>query len=432
MSRSEQYWREQSKDLEGLVDLRSRTTAAEISKLFDSALVRIEKDIRKIFGSYSRGYGLPPREAEKLLSQSQTREVREKLLKLLQEAPDPVIQQQIRAMLDAPAYEYRISKLEALRAEVYADAAAIGLGEVEYHRLRLSDVYRESYYRTVFGVSKSVGYNVPFQHLSNRKVEIAINRYWSPSEGVAEGNYSTRVWSNTAEFADEAREIITRGLMTGGHYSDMIDELTAAMGAVEAQKRITPDGQSRTTLSGSGSRYKAARLVRTECNYIAGQARMAAYKDAGIKKYMFHCLLELKTCQKCGELDGKIFPVSEQKVGVNMHPMHPHCRCMEGPALSEKELQVFRRTAETGPERGELIPQSMRYPEWRRKYVDNSPEMLAAEKALKRRKNTEKDTAQKPTTPKDPREVKPVKVQPVPFIPKNDKKTIDSAIESHF
>lgn len=415
MTEWEKYWREQSRNLEAIVDLRSRTTAAEISKLFDTALDRIEKDIRKIFGSFSRGYGIPPGEAEKLLSQTQTKEVRERLLKLLEETPDPVIQQKIRATLDAPAYEYRISKLEALRAEVYADAVSIGLGEVKYHRLRLSDVYKESYYRTVFDVSKAVGYNIPFQRLNNRKVEVAIKRYWSPKEGIAAGNFSTRVWCNTAEFAEEAREIITRGLMTGGHYSDMIDELTAAVGAVEAQKRITLDGQSRTTLSGSGARYKATRLVRTECNYIAGQARMAAYQDAGIKRYMYHCLLELKTCRRCGELDGKVFLVSEQKVGVNMHPMHPQCRCMDGPALTEKEMQVLTRIAETSPEHSERVPQSMKYPEWREKYVDNSPEMLAAEKALKRQKKEPEPIKRHERLP---RERKPVHVKPVPWISK--------------
>lgn len=388
------YWEKRMDALEGMVDRNSRITAAEIGKVYDDALTKLERDIKKIFHSYAKGYGISAGEAEKLLSQTQTREIRERLTKLIAETPDPVAQMKLRAVLDAPAYAFRISKLEALRAECYADMAEIGISETAYHKARLADTYRESYYRTAFDLSQEQGVNVPFHRLSARETSAAIERLWSPGVGTVAGNYSTRVWGNTTALAENVREIITRGILTQASYSDMIAELTVAMGTVESKKKIAPDGTSITTLSGNGAKYRAARLVRTECNYVSGQARMSAYSDAGIERYFFRARLELRTCRKCGDLDGKVFAVSDQKVGENMHPMHPQCRCYEGPYREKNYLDMVKRAAQTGAEKEdfELVPQSMTYQQWREKYVDTSPEMLEAEKALKGRKKPEAET----------------------------------------
>lgn len=392
---------------------------AELGQVYDDALRQIEKDIKKIFHAYVKGYGIPPGEAEKLLSQKQTKEIREKLLALLEQTDDPAAQQRIRAVLDAPAYAYRISKLEALRSEAFADAASIGLAEIKYLQVRLADTYKESYYRTVFDLSRQAGLNVPFRKLSNRQAEAAILRYWSPGEGKTALNYSARVWNNSTELAENVRKIITKGILTGASYGEMMDELSAAMGAVEAEKRITPDGKSRVALTGSGHEYRSSRLVRTENNYISGQARMLAYQEAGIKQYIFRANLELKTCKTCGELDGQVFPVAEQTVGVNMHPMHPHCFCYTAPYREQEVLNRLKRAAQIAPDEWDYVPQGMTYQEWRKKYVDGSPEMLEAEKAIKRPKKKKQEPESSPTpkphTPMKPqaqREKKPVKVEP--------------------
>lgn len=389
MTESEQYWTERTAALEALVDYESRITAGELAKVYDSALSRIEQDIRKIFHAYTRGYGVSPGEAKKLLSQAQSREVREKLLTLLNETNDPLLQQSLRAMLDAPAYAYRISKLDALRAEVFADAAAVGLEEILLDKARLADVYRESYYRSIFDISQQVGANVPFQKLSNRQTAAAIEKLWSPSVGALAQNYSQRVWGNTHALAENVREIVTRGVMTGATYEDMIGELSAAMGAVTARKRIGPDSKSRPILTGTGAKYRAARLIRTEANYISGQARMMAYQDAGIERYIYRAYLELKTCERCGELDGQVFPVSEQVPGKNMHPLHPHCFCYECPYMDKEQLERLQRAAEIAPGEKALLPLSMTYTQWREMYVDGSPEMQQAAIALRRKKKPE-------------------------------------------
>lgn len=407
---SKDYWLKCGAELEQLTDSRCRVSAKEISGLYDSALEDIRKHISQIYGSYVHGYGLTPEQAQQLLSQQQTRKVREELQRMLDQTSDPMLQQALRARLDAPAYAYRISKLEALRDEVYFDAAQIAEAETQYHERRLIDLYRENYYRTTFDLSREIGYNVPFEKLSNRSAAEAIRRYWTTDPERLGANFSQRVWGNTTKLGEDLREVVTRGLMTGQTYTEMIEELTARIGSAEWQKTIAADGTVRQALTGTGAKYRAARLIRTEGNYISGQARMASYRDAGIERYTFHALLEIRTCKVCGELDGKSFPVSEQQVGVNMHPMHPHCRCFTGPERSADELRGLQRAAQTGVDNWQPVTQGMTYQEWRRKYVDSSPEMLQAEKQQWKRKRAAPAASSRRTpVPGTPRKVVPVK-----------------------
>lgn len=393
---SEEYWEERSKLLERELDRRCRITSGEIGKVYEDALSQLEQDISKIFHSYVKGYGLTQAEAQRLLSQKQTRESREKLLAMLEkleaENADPAAIQALRSVLDAPAYAYRISKLEALRADAYADIATIGLSEVRYQKARLTDLYKESYYRTAFDLSQEVGYNVPFDKLSNRQVAAAVETYWSPGADAVAKNYSSRIWGNTTELAESVSEVMTRGLLTGRTYTDMIEELTRVIGSADYGKKVQPDGTTRTVLTGTGAKYKAARLIRTEGNYISGQARMAAYRDAGIEWYIYRAYLEMRTCQRCGELDGHAFPVSEQHPGFNMHPLHPHCFCFESPFREKDVLERLKRSAQTSPDGWELVPQSMTYAEWREKYVDEEMEEAERERLRRKRRNSTQNT----------------------------------------
>ena len=40
-----------------------------------------------------------------------------------------------------------------------------------------------------------------------------------------------------------------------------------------------------------------------------------------IKKYEFLATLDSRTCSVCGKLDGKVFELSEAKVGINYPPL---------------------------------------------------------------------------------------------------------------
>lgn len=388
------YWEKRGAQLEQLADKRTRITAQKVAHLYDEALERIEAKIQKIYTTFTGSSHITEAEATRLMSAQQTKEARKELEALLERTTDQTLRQEIVTQLNAPAYGYRIAALEALRDQVYFEAKAIGNDSATYTESRLKDLYDLGYYRTAFDLSQYEGVNVPFSQLSGGRVEAAINAFWTPDVDTLAGNYSTRIWADATQLAENVRGIVTRGLMTGGNYADMAAELAAQMGDVQYQKRVNADGSTRTVATGSGAKYRATRLIRTEGNYITGQAKLQSMRDAGYEKYEFICLLETRTCSVCGGLDGKQFPVAEAQPGVNMNPMHPNCRCFVSPVLSKRLMEAGTRGAQVDASgRKETVPASMTYQEWHEKYVKGNGEMLTAQKMLQNKASDQRQFA---------------------------------------
>lgn len=95
-----------------------------------------------------------------------------------------------------------------------------------------------------------------------------------------------------------------------------------------------------------------------------------SYKKLGVEEYQFLATLDLSTCEKCAELDGRIFKIDEAVKGVNLPPICEGCRCTAVPHY-EGNIKLRRaRDPETG--KGIYVPGNMTYKEWYKKYVQNN------------------------------------------------------------
>jgi len=351
------YWKRRSTELEIIMQKKTDETVKDINRIYSEAISSVNGRVKEVFDRYSNNNGLTEVQARQLLNTKQTSEYRKMLFDKLSQAEDKKARQAIISILDAPAYAYRISMLEALANEIYAEAVILGVYENRALTQRLVDIYEQSYYRRTFDIQQYTGDYYNFERLASGRVKAAISEPWNGK------NYSERIWSNTEQTAERLREIVIKGIMTGQAYSTMEQALTATLG-------IDSD---------SGARFKASRLIRTEVNYISGKATTKAYEQAEIEEYVFLATFDKKTCHDCGsekrkscaELDGKHFNVSEAKVGVNKHPMHPFCRCSDYPYIPGRSVGV---RAARDPETGKSIkvPGDMTYKQWYEKFVDNS------------------------------------------------------------
>lgn len=68
------------------------------------------------------------------------------------------------------------------------------------------------------------------------------------------------------------------------------------------------------------------------------KSRNEMLKD-GISEYEY--IANSKCCDVCRALNGKHFPISELKIGVNAPPMHEGCRCAITPYEDEAEYQAW-------------------------------------------------------------------------------------------
>lgn len=358
---SKNYWKRRAILLEQLLNTRADATVQQISRLYGLAQEQIFQQIEKVFSSYVRGGALNPDKAMQLLTVRETEEARALLLEQYQRATGQV-KRDIWARLSAPAYANRIGRLQALRDSLYTQARMVGLDEVSYVRDRLSDTLEQSYYRTTFDIQQYTGEGYDFSLLNDNQITAALAADWSGK------NWSERLWDNNQRFADAVEGTVTVGIMAGLRYDEMRDNLLHVIGMDETE----------------GAKYRAARLVKTECAYIANQGHLLGYQAAEIERYIFLATLDLRTSEVCRSLDMKRFSVAEAQAGENLPPMHPHCRSTTMPDMTDEQLRKVSRAArDPATGKGITVPGDMKYRDWYKKYVKGRPEAEAKEQAYR-------------------------------------------------
>lgn len=333
--------------------------AEEITKLYLRASRYLTLKADDVFEKYQNKYGLSETEARRLLNMLQDKGSLDELLQKLKSCKDSKAKQELLKELEAPAYQARLEHFRQLQNEL-----DMVMRDVYYQEKQIStsfyvDLANESYYRNIFNIQQRAGVVFSFAHISAEAIEQVINSNWSGK------NYSERIWGNTEALAKSLKEELLLNLVTGRSNR-------------EAAKVIgNKFGQSA---------FAARRLIRTESSFASGEMNFRAYKACGIEKYRFLATLDLRTSLQCRELDGRIFLVSEQKVGVNCNPMHPFCRSTTTSVVNEELLKKWTRTARD-PVTGKNInvPATMTYKEWYEKYVEGNKEAETEEKKIKNR-----------------------------------------------
>lgn len=352
------YWEKRNIDVEKLIQEKNDQTVIKVNEFFEAVMKELNEQIRKIFSTYLTDSGMSIQEALKMLNTKQTRDAYNTLKRIYERTDDPDLKQEILNRLNAPAYASRIARIEALRDLIFCEAQSVGWYTEKMLQPRMIDAYNTAFYQTHYTIQKGTGLAYDFNNLSNPAVKAAIATDWKGS------NYSKRIWKNTNQLANDLEEILTRGLMTG---------ISGKKMAAELNKRM------------QSGRYEADRLIRTEVNYVAGQARLKAYGDTGAKKYIYIATLDLRTSAVCRKLDKTIHLVKDAEVGVNFPPMHPNCRSVDSAYIDGRDYSKLQRRARN-PITGEteLVPANMTYREWYKKYVESDARARANERAIKK------------------------------------------------
>ncbi len=343
-----EYWKRRTVDLEHLLQARTTATMVEVNRMYAQGVEQLNEQIERILRRYVKNGQISQAYALQLLSAGQTAQERERLLEQLQQTKEPQARRELIAMLDAPAYADRISRLQALQNAIRAEAVAMGVREERLAKARLTDTLKQAYYRTIFNDQKRNGL-YDFRLISDRRVQAALTHKWSGK------NYSDRIWNNNAAFCKRLQRTIEVGCMTGMTLHDMEERLL--------EDCIGAD-------SDSGQRYCASRLIRTEVNHFSNQGFLEGYKVAGIIRYRFMATLDLRTSAVCRQLDGKTFLVEEAKAGENLPPMHPFCRSITVPVTNNRTGTRWARDPVTG--QSMTVPADMTYAQWYEKYVEKN------------------------------------------------------------
>ena len=326
----------------------------ELADIYAKTSRHLSYEIEEIYNKFKTKHHLTDAEAKRLLNTLRNKTDIEELKKALAQDPKNA---DLLAEIESGAYRARIERLEQLQTEVDHMMQEVFEQEKKVTTSHYVDLATNSYYREIYNVQRRVGFQFSFSAVNPQAVALILESKWSGA------NYSQRIWENTKGVADDLKEQMLIGLLTGKSEEEMAREIAnkCAAGAFEAR-----------------------RLVRTESNFVSGQMQLAAYKECKSEEYDFVATLDLRTSKICRELDGKTFKIKDGKPGVNMNPMHPFCRSTTMIHMDDELKKKLKRDA-WDPEKKEWkkVPATMNYNEWYKKNVANNPKALAAEKMIK-------------------------------------------------
>ena len=192
----------------------------------------------------------------------------------------------------SPATLYSLDKFWELQAQTKKLLNKFGA----YQQSLLSKVFQVFYQKSYNSIN--IKGLEAFNTLDEAAVQQVINQVWC-SDGKS---WSNRIWSNTAQL----QQTLEEGLI----------ECVAAGKKTTQLKQIL---QNRFNVS----YHRADTLVRTEIAHIQTEAAKQRYKDYGIQQVQFWAAPDERTCEVCGKLHKKIYPV-----GANIPcPAHARCRC---------------------------------------------------------------------------------------------------------
>lgn len=321
----------------------SDSTIQKISAAYDKAIKDINEDINKIFYKYQLDSGLSTTEVRELLNAKIPKKELDSIRKRIYNIQDEELKRYMMAQLNAGAYKARITRLEALKESIYINSKIAADIEINQSTKLYTDNIKKAYYSNAFDIQKGLGVGFNIAEMPVESIQEILKNNWSGK------HYSKRVWHNTDALAKQLEEVITSGLMGGKSSRRMAQEL----------QDLTDYGK-----------FACERLIRTETTYITNAAEMESYKECGIDRYIFVATLDLRTSSVCREHDREVYEVEKAEVGVNLPPLHPHCRSTTRAYLGESTLKDIKRRARN-PEIGKtyLVPGDMKYQDWYDKFV---------------------------------------------------------------
>lgn len=213
----------------------------------------------------------------------------------------------------------KYNRLVAIEQQIRAEIKNLGGIELNNFKTILSDIYKQSYYQTVFQLEKGIQSVIDFSLLKPEFVKEVISFNWS---GVP---FSERIWSNHDALVKNLRTELTQGIIQG----DSVDKIARRM----RQKF-------------NSSVFQSQRLMRTESARVISSAQEKIYQDSGVvQELIYTATLDSKTSEICRDRDTKRWKIDDPK--RPKIPAHPNCRSAWIPAVKEYEPKK-RKDNETG------------------------------------------------------------------------------------
>lgn len=381
------YWETRAVEQDAAMHKELKKPELAIISAYIKAQEYLKAETKKIYRRYADESSLADDAMDELLNTKAKERDILGLIAMLKTVKDKRTKRQIKQYLNVLAAKDRISRLEMLRAKAYVvtkQVADVELRrETDFLTRAAEQAYQQASVESVIGQAEhDVKLNAPsaipnarklpnkmefsnpetgevlksidlqpekpvkvFKELSTKQTQDVLDIKWYG------GNYSSRIWKNTDALAGRLSELFTAQRMSGMRERDMAKALENEF---------------------SVSAYQARRLIRTEANFIAGQAKLKGWKAHGIKQYVLVAVLDFRTSAICRKLDGRVYAIEDAKCAGadgNYPPFHAFCRTV-ATAYFGKKTFVGTHQVNNPLGRSFEMPAGTTYRAWEKALID--------------------------------------------------------------
>jgi len=301
---SQAYWVKRAAGIMAKLDKTDAAITAALLSTLKAAKEEITDDLASIIQRYADDNGLTYQQAKKQAYKADLSQYVSEANKYRQaHDKDP----EVLKRLNTDYFASQVSVLDLLRAQI--DFA------VTKQTVNFNNAFTAYLKKTAAEVDKRMAEGFANSTLNTSAVKAILANEWSGA------NYSQRIWRTMDQMADKLKDSITTGFIRGYGTRDTARKLRPFVRDVDSTVKTM--------------KYVTERLVRTESTYVANQAMASRYKKDGIEMYEFIAFIDDRTSKICKSLNHKEFELDKFEPGENAPPMHPHCRSVTAPALSE-------------------------------------------------------------------------------------------------
>ena len=310
----DEYWTERALQQEQNAQIVADRYIAQIGQSLADYKHQLVSEIEKFYARYAVDNKMTHAEAKQYLTDKERREFKHVTLERFREmtlnpdTPTP--------LLDALSYRHRISRKEALLAEIERLTAEL-YGKPEGIHDKVTEALSDVYIKGKIHQAKNLAHfgiiEKPILGVDAVKHKMASN--WSGK------TFSTNVWGHDAVVYKSISDTINKGL-TGGW---SIDRMARAL-------------SERTGVA----YHRADTLVRTETTFYNNLATLDTIKELGGDHYEIVAVLDSRTSEICRLENHEVHSVKEYEPGRTAPPFHVRCRSTIRPAVkSDKPSPYF-------------------------------------------------------------------------------------------
>lgn len=342
----EDYWIRRTDRRMAEAQAGNAATIGAVRAAYDAAMKELNQDIDRLFLRFVSQNGLTEEEARELLSKPLTQTELDRIRERIGLIQDAGIKDRLTHQLKASVTRMGISRLEALKEDIYIQTSRMADAEIRMSGRRYFEIVENGYLHNIFDTQQQIGFAYSFSKMPEGVIRQILRENWSGK------HYSERVWGNSLvngkRIEEVVEQLLLKGSMTGSSSRRLAEELDKITGA---------------------GLHAAERLIRTETTYFVAMADLEAARQRGTKKLRFVATLDQRTSEECRQHDGKVIPIEEAVPGKTIPPLHPYCRSVIVDVIEGLTHKVRRaRDPKTG--KNVIIPADMNYQEWKKKFVD--------------------------------------------------------------